>query len=100
MTNVIRIRRRTSGAPGAPPSLYNAELAYNEIDHTLYIGEGTGGAGGTATVVVPIGGQALGSQAIPLMDGSATAGVANTYSRGDHIHPTDTSRAPIVSPAF
>ena len=26
------------------------------------------------------------------MDGTASAGVANMYSRQDHIHPTDTSR--------
>jgi hypothetical protein len=100
MTHVLRIKWRTGGAPGAPASLQNAELAYNEVDHTLYIGEGTGGAGGSATVVVPIGGQALGSQSIPLMDGSAVAGTANTYSRGDHVHPTDTTRAPLTSPNF
>ncbi len=34
----------------------NAEIAFNEVDNTLYYGEGTGGAGGTATTVEPIGG--------------------------------------------
>lgn len=29
----------------------------------------------------------------PLMDGTATPGAANSYARGDHRHPTDTSRA-------
>lgn len=29
----------------------------------------------------------------PLMDGTASAGSQNLYSRGDHVHPTDTSRA-------
>jgi hypothetical protein len=29
----------------------------------------------------------------PAMDGTASAGSASTYSRGDHVHPTDTSRA-------
>jgi hypothetical protein len=56
MVDTIRIKRRTTGSPGAPASLANAELAYNEVDHTLYYGEGTGGAGGTATVVVQVGG--------------------------------------------
>jgi hypothetical protein len=57
-TNVIRIKRRSaSGEPGAPGSLENAELAYNENDDTLYYGKGTGGAGGTATSVEAIGGQ-------------------------------------------
>jgi len=36
----------------------------------------------------------------PLMDGVASPGVSLEYSRGDHVHPTDTSRAPTVSPAF
>ena len=29
----------------------------------------------------------------PLMDGIADAGLEFTYARGDHVHPTDTSRA-------
>lgn len=56
MANSIRIKRRTSGSPGAPASLLNAELAYNEVDDVLYYGEGTGGAGGTATAVISIAG--------------------------------------------
>lgn len=31
----------------------------------------------------------------PLMDGEASPGTLTTVSRSDHIHPTDTSRAPI-----
>lgn len=56
MANVVRIKRRTSGGAGAPSSLANAELAYNEVDDILYYGKGTGGAGGTATTIIPIGG--------------------------------------------
>lgn len=57
MTNVIRIKRRAVGsASGAPASMANAELAYNEQDDTLYYGKGTGGAGGTATAAIAIGG--------------------------------------------
>ena len=33
------------------------------------------------------------SDAAPAMDGTASAGVSADYSRGDHVHPTDTSRA-------
>lgn len=58
MTNTIRIKRRAAGgASGAPASLENAELAFNEQDDTLYYGKGTGGAGGTATSVEAIGGK-------------------------------------------
>ena len=38
--------------------------------------------------------------ALPLMDGTASAGTAAPYSREDHVHPSDTTRAPLVSPAF
>lgn len=63
MPNVIRIKRSTGSA--APASLANAELAYSEGvagGGTLFIGVGTGGAGGTATSVVAIGGPSLYAQ--------------------------------------
>jgi hypothetical protein len=37
---------------------------------------------------------------LPLMDGTASAGTSPDFSRMDHVHPSDTSRAPINSPAF
>ncbi|MGI9143332.1 MAG: hypothetical protein ACR2IJ_09120 [Fluviibacter sp.] len=56
MTNTVRIKRRLTGATGAPASLENAELAFNEVDSTLYYGVGTGGAGGSATSIMAIAG--------------------------------------------
>lgn len=56
MPNTVRIKRRTSGGAGAPSSLENAELAFNEVDNTLYYGEGTGGAGGSASSILAIAG--------------------------------------------
>lgn len=57
MSNTIRIKRRASGGgAGAPSSLANAELAFNEQTGVLYYGSGTGGAGGTATTVIAIAG--------------------------------------------
>jgi len=56
MANTLRIKRRATGNAGAPTSLENAELAFNEVDNILYYGKGTGGAGGTATTVEAIGG--------------------------------------------
>ena len=32
----------------------------------------------------------------PLVDGTKTPGTSNTWARADHIHPTDTSRAPVA----
>jgi hypothetical protein len=57
MANTIRIKRRASGDAGAPASLENAELAYNEVNDTLYYGKGTGGAGGSATTVEAVAGK-------------------------------------------
>ena len=57
MANVVRIKRRLAGgAAGAPSSLQNAELAFNEQDSTLFYGVGTGGAGGSATSILAIAG--------------------------------------------
>jgi hypothetical protein len=40
------------------------------------------------------------SSTVPIMDGTAATGVETLYARGDHIHPTDSSRAPLASPTF
>lgn len=40
------------------------------------------------------------SSTTPKMDGTATVGSETAYAKGDHIHPTDTSRAPLASPTF
>lgn len=56
MANTVRIKRRVGGEAGAPPSLANAELAFNEVNNVLYYGKGTGGAGGSATTIEAIAG--------------------------------------------
>jgi len=40
------------------------------------------------------------SDANPVVDGVASPGTSQNFARADHIHPTDTSRAPLASPAF
>jgi hypothetical protein len=54
MANTIRIKRRASGATGAPSALANAELAFNEVDGVLYYGEG--GTESSAASIISIGG--------------------------------------------
>lgn len=57
MANTIRIKRRANGGgAGAPSTLENAELAFNEQTNVLYYGTGTGGAGGSATSIIAIAG--------------------------------------------
>jgi hypothetical protein len=57
MANTIRIKRRANGGgAGAPTTLANAEMAFNEQTNILYYGTGTGGSGGSATSIIPIAG--------------------------------------------
>lgn len=41
-----------------------------------------------------------GATVAPPMNGNAAAGTSLSFARSDHVHPSDTSRAPIASPAF
>jgi phage-related tail fiber protein len=76
MTNTLRIKRRVSGAPGAPSALANAELAYNEVDDVLYYGKGSGGAGGTATTIAAI----AGAGAFLTLSGAQSVSGAKTFT--------------------
>nr|BAR39289.1 phage-related tail fiber protein [uncultured Mediterranean phage uvMED] len=55
MANTIRIKRSTGST--AISSCANAELSLTEGNEVLYYGKGTGGAGGSATTIIPIGGK-------------------------------------------
>jgi len=88
MANIVRIKRRAAGgAAGAPASLANAELAFNEQDSTLYYGVGTGGAGGTATSVLAIGGPG----AVATLGGAQTITGAKTFSGANELGASTTA---------
>lgn len=74
MANVIRIKRSTGSS--APASLANAELAFAEGSAVLYYGTGTGGAGGSATSIIKIGG----SGAYITLDTTQSVSGAKTFS--------------------
>ena len=76
MANTLRIKRRASGSAGAPSTLENAELAYNEVDDILYYGKGTGGSGGSATTIPAI----AGSGAYCTLSGNQTISGNKTYT--------------------
>jgi hypothetical protein len=69
-------------------------------------GDGTLNTATGALTVTKTAGIAFGAAATagygpaPGMNGTAAAGSATTVSRSDHVHPTDTSRAPLASPTF
>ena len=56
MPNILRVKRRESGAAGAPAALKQSEPAYNEVDDTLYLGVGSGGGGGNAASIKAVAG--------------------------------------------
>ena len=76
MANILRIKRRASGSPGAPSTLENAELAFNEVDNTLYYGKGSGGVGGSASTVEAI----AGAGAFMTLSGEQTVSGAKTFT--------------------
>ena len=79
----------TSRAPLASPALTGTPTVPTAAANT-----NSTQAASTAFVV----GQA--GNAAPIIDGTAAVGSSLLYSRQDHVHPTDTSRAPIASPAL
>ena len=55
-TRIIKIKRRLNGNSGPPNTLLNGELAFNEVDNTLYYGRNSD-ASGNATNIIPIAGE-------------------------------------------
>jgi hypothetical protein len=76
-------------APSASPTLTGTPTAPTAAANTNTTQVAT-----TAFVL----GQA--SSTTPNVDGTAAVGVSNTFARADHVHPTDSSRAPLASPGL
>jgi phage-related tail fiber protein len=93
MPNTLRIKRRATGATGAPASLQNAELAFNEVDNTLYYGKGTGGAGGSATTVDAIGG----SGSFATLTTAQTISGAKTFTGANDLGASTTATTQTTS---
>lgn len=90
MANTLRIKRRAvGGGAGAPSTLENAELAFNEDTRVLYYGFGTGGTGGSATQAIVIGGEGAfvtlsGPQSVGGQKDFTTIPTAPTATAGDN----------------
>lgn len=91
MANTIRIKRRANGGgAGAPTTLANAELAFNEQTNVLYYGTGTGGSGGSATSVIAIAGTgAFAPLDSPALTGTPTAPTATAGTDTTQIATTE-----------
>lgn len=68
-----------TGTPTAPTA--SADTNTTQVATTAYV---VGQAGSTT----------------PLVSGTAAVGTSLRYARADHVHPTDTTRAPLASPTF
>ena len=76
------------GTPTAPTA--TAGTSTTQLATTAFVGA----ARLTGSVIPP-------AAAAPLMDGAALVGVATSNMPSeDHVHPTDTTRAPLASPTF
>lgn len=81
MPNVMRIKRRVSGAVGAPSGLATGELAWNMADNTIYGGKGDNGSGVATSVVAVAGDGAFALLNSPAFVGTPTA---PTQANGDN----------------
>ena len=93
MPSTIRIKRSTVSS--APPTLQNAELAYSEGGGgTLWVGVGTGGAGGAATSVQAIGGPAyISSQLSGYLTSASLSSTLSGYVTSSSLNTTLSSYA-------
>lgn len=88
MVNPIRIKRRVSGAAGAPASLATAELAWNMADDILYGGKGDNGSG-VATSIEVLGGTGyFAPKASPTFTGTPAAPTAAADTNTTQIATT------------
>ena len=126
MTDTLLLRRSaTSGHAPTTAQLQTGEAAVNTYDGLLFFGcnNGTAFVATMAPLASPtftgmpaappaaaspnttqlattafVVGQA--GTAAPVVNGTAAAGSSLLYARQDHVHPSDTSRAPLASPTF
>lgn len=77
------------GAPLASPTLTGTPLST-----TAAVDTNTTQIATTAYVI------AQAASATPIIDGTGAVGTSTRYARADHVHPTDTTRAPLASPTL
>lgn len=77
---------QTAHPTGSPGEAYQVGTAPSFTLYIWSVSQSRWVPAGTLGSVSP-------SMSNPLMDGEASAGSSDLYARGDHVHPTDTSRA-------
>lgn len=105
-TNSISVIKGTPAANPVAPTLTKTAEHFEYRLSDVYIAANatsisanniTNFVGTEQTPYVNIAGSMLffANNILPVMDGTASIGVEQSYSRADHRHPTDTSRAPV-----
>lgn len=84
-------------APLASPAFTGTPTAPTAVPGTNTIQLATTGFVAAAVSAISVPAPAT---VAPIVDGTAAVGVSVLYARQDHVHPTDTSRAPLASPTF
>lgn len=90
-TNVVAIAGPGWAAPLASPALTGTPTTT-----TAAVSTNTTQIASTAFVL----GQGNSTGTTIAMNGTQAAGSSNLYARADHVHPSDTSRAPLASPGL
>ena len=86
------------GSDATKASLDGATFTGTVVVPTLTVNTSVGGNGFTASTSAVV--VSLSGTSNPLMAGTGAVGTSNKWSPQDHVHPTDTSRAPLDSPTF
>lgn len=78
-TSIVSTSKASGTGAAGTTDVYNVNLSNGTVAGTFNVYQGQDGQGSPGS-------------ATPLMDGTASAGSANAYSREDHVHPKDTSK--------
>jgi hypothetical protein len=81
---VVSITRVSGTGAAGTTDTYQVNLSDGTVAGTFSVYNGQDGSGAPGS-------------SLPLMDGTASAGSANAYSREDHVHPHDTSKVDVVA---
>jgi hypothetical protein len=93
----------------APSGFYPGGTVYNEADTeaaAAYVDEAAVSAASAAASAASAAASGVtavanaAGTATPIVDGTAAVGSSPKWAHEDHVHPTDTSRAPLDSPGF
>lgn len=106
----MKIRRRNTGGAGSPAALAPGQLAYNDIDDTLWIGKGDAGGNVAASVVAVAGaGNVVMLTTNQTIGGTKTFGgavvvptplAATNAANKAYVDAADALKAPLASPTF